>query len=339
MPDRALDELLDQAIDALLAGAGPRSDVDGGATNRLSGPELDPLVGIARALRGMPEEHFESRLKADLERRASMSARASMPAIEAAAPTVREGFRTITPLIIVPEGALLVEFLKRTFGAEELTRTTVPGGFHAEVRIGDSALMIRTGDALQYGERRGAFHIYVPDCDAAFKRALEAGATSEGEPEDRHYGERSGSVKDSAGNMWFIATRLDKHYAPPGLGNLMPSVFPRKARAFIDFVKRAFGAEEMYLFEDPKGRVVMAGVRIGNAVLEMGEAHGEWQDLPSMFLLHVEDCDASYRRAIAAGATSLREPADQPDGSRTAVVQDPFGYRWIPDSLLKNTAG
>jgi PhnB protein len=322
MPDRALDELLDQAIDALLAGAGPG----------MSSPELDPLAGIVRALRGMPEEHFESRLKADLERRTSM------PVIEAAFTAVREGFRTITPLIIVPEGARLVEFLKRTFGAEELSHVLVPGGFHAEVRIGDSMLALQTGEALRYGERRGAFHIYVPDCDAAFERALEAGATSEGEPADRHYGERSGSVKDFAGNNWYIATRLDNHYAPPGLGNLMPCVSPGKARVFIDFAKRAFGAEEMYVFENPEGRVVMAGVRIGNTVVEMSDAHDESPDLPSMFLLHVEDCDASYRRAVAAGATSLREPADQADGSRTAVVQDPFGYRWIPDALLKNTA-
>jgi PhnB protein len=320
MPDRALDELLDQAIDALLASARPG----------VSGPELDPLVGIARALRGMPEEHFESRLKADLERRTSM------PVIEAAATAVREGFRAITPFIIVPEGARLIEFLQRTFGAEVVSRRPVPGGFHAEVRIGDSMLMILTGDTLRYGERRGAFHIYVPDCDAAFGRAIEAGATSEGEPADHHYGERSGSVQDFAGNRWFIATRFDNHYAPPGLGNLMPSVFPGKARVFIDFVKRAFGAEEIYLFEDPQGRVVMAAVRIGNAVLEMGEAHGEWQDLPSMFVLYVEDCDASCARAIAAGAVFLREPADQPDGRRTAMLQDPFGYLWHPSSPVKN---
>jgi PhnB protein len=339
MPDRALYDLLDQAIDALLGGADPGvSDVPAGVANTMFGSVLDPLVRIAGVLRGMPEEHFESRLKADLERRTSM------PATETAATAVREGFRTVTPLIIVPDGARLVEFLKRTFGAEELTRTPVPGGFHAEVRIGDSMLAIQTGEALRYGERRGAFHIYVPDCDAAFGRALEGGATSVGAPADQHYGERSGWVKDFAGNNWYIATRLDNHYAPPGLGNLLLCVSPRKARVFIDFAKRAFGAEEVYLHENPEGRVVIAGVRIGNAVVEMSDAHDESLDLPSIFLLHVEDCDASYQRAIAAGATGLREPADQADGSRTAVVEDPFGYRWIPDSLTgkdslrKNTA-
>jgi PhnB protein len=327
MAERALDELLDQAIDALLAG-GPDSGVDAGAT----GPALAPLARIARALRGMPEEHFEFRLKADLERRKPMTATQTAPTV------VREGFRAITPVIATAEGGRLIDFLKHTFAAEEVLRTPMPGGFQAEVRIGDSMLLVLTGDALQYGERLGAFHVFVPDCDAAFKRALEAGATSKGEPEDRHYGERSGFVKDFAGNNWYISTRLDNHYAPPGLGNLLPSVSPGKARVFIDFAKRAFGAEELYLFEDPTGRVPMAAVSIGGAVIEMGDAHDPSIDLPSMFVLHVEDCDASYRRAIAAGATSLRAPADQADGSRTAVVQDPFGYRWIPDSLLKNTA-
>jgi len=328
MPDRALDELLDQAIDALLAGAAPR----------MSGRELDPLARIAQALRGMPEEHFESRLKADLERRTSMSVNTAGPAIEAAATPVREGFRALTPFIIVPEGARLVEFLKHTFGAEEVTHTSAPGGFHAKIRIGDSMLMILTGDALRHGERRGAFHIYVPDTDAAFHRALEAGATSMGEPADRPYGERSGFVKDVAGNLWYIATRFANNVAPEGLGTVVPFVHPRKVRPFIDFAERAFGAQRMDIFEDSAGRVMHAAIRIGGGVLEMGEAHDKWQELPSMFVLHVDDCDAAFKRAIAAGATSLREPSDQPDGRRSAMLQDPFGYLWHPSSPLKSPA-
>src|SRR5712692_551565 len=104
MPDRALDELLDQAIDAILAGA----------ASGTSGPELDPLVRIAGALREMPAADFQSRLRTELQRRTSMTAEAAVP--------VREGFRTITPYISVPEGAKLVDFIKHTFGAEELLR-------------------------------------------------------------------------------------------------------------------------------------------------------------------------------------------------------------------------
>ncbi|MBI3698183.1 MAG: VOC family protein [Acidobacteria bacterium] len=322
MPDRALYELLDQAIDDILAGS----------ASETSGPELDSLVRIARALREMPAEHFHSRLKAELQRRAFMTPAAAAP--------IREGFRTITPYITVPEGAKLIEFVKHTFGAEELLRSASPAGFHAEVRIGDSVLMIGSGESVRGRERIGAFHVYVPDCDAAYRRALEAGATSMGEPADRPYGERSGFVKDPAGNYWYIATRFASTVAPEGLGTVVPFVHlvhPAKARAFIDFLKRAFAAEEMGVYEE-SGRVVHAAVRIGDAVLEMGEARDEVQSMPSRFFLYVDDCDAWYRRAVAAGATSLEEPADQPYGHRAAVVLDPFGYQWIPASLLKNAA-
>ena len=252
-----------------------------------------------------------------------------------AAVPVREGFRTITPYITVPEGAKLIEFLKRTFGAEELLRAPSPAGFHAEIRIGDSILMIGSGESVRGRERIGAFHVYVPDCDAAYRRALEAGATSMGVPADRPYGERSGFVKDFAGNHWYIATRFASTVAPEGLGTVLPFVLPPKARALIDFLKRAFAAEEMAVFEE-SGRVVHAAVRIGDAVLEMGEARDEVQSMPSTFFLYVEDCDAWYRRAVAAGATSLQQPADQPYGHRTAMVMDPFGYQWVPASRLKN---
>lgn len=317
MPDRALDELLDQAIDAILA----RSPVEA------AGSELDALVRIAGALREMPAERFQSRLKKELQRRTLMTSIAAAP--------VREGFRTVTPYITVPEGARLIEFLKRTFGAEELLRSHSPLGFHAEIRIGDSMLMIGSGESVRGHERIGAFHVYVPDCDDVYRRAIEAGATSVGEPADRPYGERSGFVKDFAGNHWYIATRFPSNIAPEGLGTVLPFVFPPKARVFIDFVKRAFGAEEMGVFEE-SGRVVHAAVRIGDAVLEMGEAGEEAPSLPSRFFLYVEDCDASYRRAIAAGATSIAEPTDQPYGHRTATVLDPFSNQWVPASLLKS---
>lgn len=319
MPDRALYELLDQAIDDILAGS----------ASETSGPELDAQVRIASALCEMPAKNFQSRLKTELQRRAFMTPAAAAP--------VREGFRTITPYITVPEGAKLIEFVKHTFGAEELLRSPSPAGFHAEVRIGDSILMIGSGESVRGHERIGAFHVYVPDCDAAYQRAIEAGATSMGEPADRPYGERSGFVKDPAGNHWYIATRFASTVAPEGLGTVLPFVYPAKARVFIDFLKRAFAAEEMGVYEE-SGRVVHAAVRIGDAVLEMGEAPGEAPSLPSRFFLYVEDCDACYRRAVAAGATSLEEPADQPYGHRTAVVLDPFGYQWIPASLLKNAA-
>ena len=114
---------------------------------------------------------------------------------------------------------------------------------------------------------------------------------------------------------------------------MLPFVFPQKARVFVDFLKRAFGAEEMGVHEEA-GRVMHAAVRIGDAVLEMGETLDETSSLPSRFFLYVEDCDAWHRRAVAAGATSIEEPADQPYRHRTAVLLDPFGYEWVPATPL-----
>jgi PhnB protein len=318
MADRELHELLDEAIEAILAGLPVEESAAG----------LDALVRTAEALRDMPSRDFQARLGRELLRRTVMTTSAAAP--------VREGFRTVTPYISVPEGDKLIEFLTRTFAAEELHRSRSAAGFHAEVRIGDSMLMIGSGESLRGQERIGAFHVYVPDCDAAYGRALEAGAISTGEPADRPYGERSGFVKDFAGNHWYIATRFPSVAVPEGLGTVLPFLLPSNARALMEFMKRAFAAEEMGVFEE-SGRIMHAAVRIGDAVLEMGEPPNEAPNLPSRFFLYVADCDEWYRRAVAAGATSLDGPADQSYGHRTAVVEDPFGNQWVPASLLQDS--
>jgi uncharacterized glyoxalase superfamily protein PhnB len=246
---------------------------------------------------------------------------------------VREGVRTVTPFIAVPEASALIEFLKRTMDAEEISRHPHGSdGFVAAVKIRDSDLLIMGGESLRGHEGICAFHVFVPDCDATYHRAIEAGATSLGEPADRPYGERSGYVKDLAGNYWYIATRFPSNIGPEGMGSVVPYAHPAKALPFIDFLKRAFGAQEMGVYQH-EGRVMHAAVRIGNSVLEMGESP---DFLPGNFYLSVEDCDAVYERAIEAGATSLWPPTDQLYGDRTAGLLDPFGFHWMPASRIKD---
>src|SRR6516162_6328558 len=109
---------------------------------------------------------------------------------------VRVGFRTITPFIIHGKAPELVDFLKTTFGAEELKRNTAGEayGFYSELRIGDTVIMIGGGTAARRGNLPSALHVYVEDCDAAYRRALDAGAVTlmgaHAEPSDRPYGER-----------------------------------------------------------------------------------------------------------------------------------------------------
>ena len=118
----------------------------------------------------------------------------------------RENMRTVTPYFTVQKPGDLIEFVTKSFGAVEHFRTTgSAGGMHAEVSIGDSVVMI--GGAEHIPPMPTAIHLYVPDVDAAYERAINAGGKSLMPVADQPYGERSGGVEDIHGNRWYIATR------------------------------------------------------------------------------------------------------------------------------------
>src|SRR5258708_18254362 len=97
--------------------------------------------------------------------------------IKPAVKPIREGFHTITPYLIVQGAAELIDFVKEAFDAEELYRGTgTAGGIHAEVKIGDSIVMIGGGAALQRPSAPTGIHLYVKDADAAYERSLQAAA-------------------------------------------------------------------------------------------------------------------------------------------------------------------
>jgi PhnB protein len=122
---------------------------------------------------------------------------------------IPDGYHTVTPYLIVKGAAQLIDFLKAAFGAQETFRMPGPEGImHAEVRIGDSVVMM--SDAMgEYGPMPTMIHLYVEDVDAAYKRALQAGATPVQELKDQFYGDRAGGVRDAFGNLWFIATHVE----------------------------------------------------------------------------------------------------------------------------------
>jgi len=242
---------------------------------------------------------------------------------------IREGFTTVTPYVRVSEPGL-AEFLSTVFGAVETSRTSGPGGgVHREMRVGDSMLMI--GEDPTQGVmpiRPAAFHVHVPDVDAAFERAVSAGAESMGAPEDRHYGERAGFVRDRFGNHWYIATWSSNMRPPEGVRTVMPFLHPPEASKYIDFLKAAFGAVEEERHDLPNGLVIHARLRIGNAQIELGEPDPP-RPMPSGFYLYVGDADVVYEQAIAAGATSLWAPRDEWYGDRVGAVQDAMGNQWF----------
>ena len=109
---------------------------------------------------------------------------------------------------------------------------------------------------------------------------------------------------------------------------MTPYLHPRGSDRLIDFLKQAFAAQEMQIEREPNRTVKHAKIRIGAAVVEMGEAHAEFGPMPTMFYLYVADVDATYQRALAAGGTSQEAPALQPYAERRAVVRDAFDNQW-----------
>jgi len=254
---------------------------------------------------------------------------------------VRPGFRRVTPYLVAADGLAQLEFVKQAFGAEELMRAVMPTGVHGEVRIGDSIVMMGggiPGKKFPGTLQPNALHVYVKDADAVYKQALAAGATSIDEPRDQEYGERSASIRDQAGNFWYIATAQGESYVPHGLHNVNPYLHPLRAEPLINFLKRAFGAEEVAKYASPNGVVHHAVIRIADSIIEMGEAHGKYEPMEAMFYLYVPDADAAYRQAVAAGAVSFQEPTDQPYGDRNAGVKDAFGNKWYLASHIKDVS-
>jgi uncharacterized glyoxalase superfamily protein PhnB len=130
---------------------------------------------------------------------------------------IPEGMHTLTPNLVVRDCAKAIEFYKRAFGAKEKSRMPAPDGksiWHAELEIGDSVFYMNDempgmGQPAPTAERPVpvTMWLYVPDCDAAYQRAVGAGARSTMEPADMFWGDRCAGVADPYGYMWSFATR------------------------------------------------------------------------------------------------------------------------------------
>ena len=128
---------------------------------------------------------------------------------------IPEGFHTLTPHLVVPDGAAAIDFYKKAFDAQELTRLLTPDGktvMHGQLKIGNSMLMLGSEmppQCLSPKSRGGTsvtLHLYVADADAAFDRAVKAGGTVKMPVSDMFWGDRYGVVEDPFGHQWAIAT-------------------------------------------------------------------------------------------------------------------------------------
>lgn len=120
-----------------------------------------------------------------------------------------EGYASVSVYLVAHGAQRVIDFLKKTFDAEELRRYEGQNGsiMHAEVRIDDTVVMISDGGG-QYPAFPVWLHVYVPDVDATYQRALAAGGVSVQEPVKKGDPDRRGGVKDPAGNTWWIATQV-----------------------------------------------------------------------------------------------------------------------------------
>jgi PhnB protein len=253
-------------------------------------------------------------------------------------PYIRKGFRTLTPYLLVPGAAKVVDFLKEAFGAEELFRVPRPGSdviMHAEVRVHGS--MVELADSTEEFKPRESVNIlYVPDVDAAYERAIKAGGTSVYGPIDQAYGDRDAVVKDPGGSMWCISSRGTGEHITADTPSLVPIFSAHDAARYVDFMKQAFGASEAFMHKSADGEVIHCRIKIGNSILAGGEAHGDRESGSFLLHMYVPDTDAVYAKALSAGATTIRGLEDAPYGDRTATVQDPFGNLWSVATHVKD---
>ncbi len=313
---------LDRAIDALLA----RRDSLPAAVE----PELAPLVETAVALAELPREEFRNRLKSALEAKTEMSTPTVSP--------IREGFRTLTPYLIVREAEALLTFVKQAFGAQEMYRGTgSAGGMHAEVRIGDSMLMLGGGSQPGITPMPSSIWLYVEDSDAVYEAAVRAGAKTINPPTDQPYGDREAAVTDLGGNQWYISTHKGPRYMPEGMSTVNLYLHPNEPGKLLEFLPKAFGADVYERHNAPDGSLVHAQIRIGSSVMGMGTARPQYPDMPTAIYMYVPDADAVYAQAVAAGGESLFPPADQPYGDRNGGVRDLAGNHWYISTHIRDS--
>lgn len=120
-------------------------------------------------------------------------------------------YSTVSPYLIVNGADATIDFLTRVFGAIELRRFPDDSGklMHAEVRIDDTIIMLADPAPPDWPPVSSYVHIYVPDVDATYRKALEAGAVSVQEPVKKQDEDKRGGVKDAGGTTWWIATKVE----------------------------------------------------------------------------------------------------------------------------------
>lgn len=119
------------------------------------------------------------------------------------------------------------------------------------------------------------------------------------------------------------------YYMRPGITSITPYIIIERASEFMNFLRAAFGAKERIRVPRPDGTIMHAEVELGNGAIELADANDQYPAAPTNIHLYFDDCDAVYKSALEAGATSIFAPTDDhPSGDRWGQARDPFGNIW-----------
>jgi len=152
---------------------------------------------------------------------------------------IPDGYHTVTPSLVVGDVSRMLDFYKKAFGAREAHRMAGPDGriVHAEVIIGDSRVML-SAECPDHGWRSpgsldgndASLYVYVPDVDAAFNQAVQAGAKVMASISDMFWGDRTGEVLDPSGHRWRLATHIED-LTPEQIAQRGEALFAASAKA------------------------------------------------------------------------------------------------------------
>jgi len=341
--DIVVDDVDAVAARAIAAGAKEVRAIQDQFYGMRTGQVADPfgyVWNISTVLEDLTGEQMQKRYD-DLVKQGAFAQTQEKSDEKRSPQTVRaipEGFHTLTPYLSVNGASRLIDFLKEGFGATEKFRVNRPGSelvMHAEMRIGDSVLELADANE-EFGTRLLGNILHVDNVEAVYQRALRAGATSRFAPIEQSYGDLEAAVKDPAGNYWNITEIRKTGHRTEDTRTILPYLNLVGAADFVEFTKRAFGAQEVSMFKAPDGKVIHARLRIGDSLLALGEAFEGRAVITGALHMYVPNVDAVYATAVREGIKVLRPLRDEPYGDRAAVLQDAFGNSWFPSTHIKD---
>jgi PhnB protein len=367
MPKQNRSEQLDLLVDALIA----RPKTAPRKRQPKANPKLQALARIAAELLDLPRQDFKDRLKSDLGRRTSMASKPVMKAETRQTATAYLTVRDAAAAIEFYKRAFGATEVMRLVGpGTKIGHAEIRIG-NSKIYLSDEFPDFGSVAPQRPGGSPVKMDLVVDDVDALTARAIAAGAKELRAIQDQFYGMRTGQVADPFGYVWNVSTVLEeltgeemqKRYddlvkqgaftqpqqkpeekrapravrpIPEGFHTLTPYLAVNGAARLIDFLKEGFGAVEKFRVNRPGSELVMhAEVRVGDSVLELADASDEFGARLLGNILHVDDVDAVYKRALEAGATSRFAPIEQSYGDLEAAVKDPAGNYWNITEIRK----